>query len=91
MTRDFLSVVLLSGTIGLTWAVPAENTFAAAPAPENKADFYVAPDGKDSNPGNAAAPFATIAKARDAVREKVAAGLTNNVLVLIRGGLLVGL
>ena len=44
--------------------------FAAAGA-----DFYVAPNGKDSSPGTAAEPFATLANARDAVRAKVAAGL----------------
>jgi len=31
-------------------------------------DFYVSPAGKDSNPGTKDAPFATIARARDAVR-----------------------
>jgi hypothetical protein len=50
------------------------------------ADYYIAPYGKDSNPGTAAAPFATLAKARDAVRKEVASGLTSNILVLIRGG-----
>jgi Right handed beta helix region len=51
------------------------------------ADFYIAPNGKDSNPGTAAAPFVTLAKARDAVRKKVASGLTGNVLVLIHAGI----
>ncbi len=50
------------------------------------ADFYVAPNGKDTNPGTAAAPFATVAKARDAVRKKVAEGLDHDVLVQVRGG-----
>jgi hypothetical protein len=50
------------------------------------ADFYIAPNGRDSNPGTAAAPFATLVKARDTVRKKVASGLTGNVLVVIRGG-----
>src|SRR4029077_9839461 len=50
------------------------------------ATFYIATNGKDSNPGTASAPFATLAKARDAVRKKVASGLTGNVLVLMRGG-----
>jgi hypothetical protein len=55
--------------------------FAAA-----EADFYVAPNGSDTNPGTAAAPLATVAKARDAVRRKVSAGLDHNVVVSIRGG-----
>jgi hypothetical protein len=50
------------------------------------ADFYVAPDGKDANPGTAAAPFATVAKARDAVRQKVAVGLDHDIVVQVRGG-----
>ncbi len=51
-----------------------------------KADFYVSPHGQDSNPGSAAAPFATLARARDAVRQRVAAGLKKDILVLIHGG-----
>jgi hypothetical protein len=54
--------------------------------PTAKADFHVASGGKDSNDGTAAAPFATMARARDAVRSKVAAGLTGDALVLIHGG-----
>jgi len=49
-------------------------------------DFHVAPDGRDDGPGTAERPFATVARARDAVREKIAAGLTADVTVLIRGG-----
>ena len=33
------------------------------------ADFYVAPDGKDTAPGTQAQPFATVARAQQAVRE----------------------
>jgi hypothetical protein len=50
------------------------------------ADFFVAPDGKDINPGTAAAPFATVTRAREAVRQEVREGLTKDILVLIRGG-----
>jgi GH141 insertion domain len=50
------------------------------------ADFHVAPNGNDTNPGTQQAPFASIGRARDAVREFVAAGLTKDVNVLIRGG-----
>ncbi len=59
----------------------------STPAPATVADLYVAPGGKDSNRGSADEPLATLAKARDVVREKVAAGLTQNVRVLIRGGI----
>ncbi|MBN2293000.1 MAG: right-handed parallel beta-helix repeat-containing protein [Pirellulales bacterium] len=51
-----------------------------------KADFHVATDGKDTNPGTAEKPFATLARACGAVRKKIAAGLRADMLVLIRGG-----
>ena len=50
------------------------------------ADFYIAPDGDNTNPGTLERPFATLARARDAVRPLVAKGLEANVTVLIRGG-----
>jgi hypothetical protein len=74
-------MVLASASAASFCAAEADKT-----APPTVADFYVAPDGKDANPGTAAAPFATIQAARDAVRKKIAAGLTNDILVLVRGG-----
>lgn len=56
---------------------------AAETAP---ADFYVSPTGSDSQPGAADAPFASIARAQEAVRERVRAGLDRDVVVLLRGG-----
>jgi hypothetical protein len=53
--------------------------------PTGNADFYVASDGKDSNPA-LQPPRSPQLRARDAVRAKVATGLTCDVLVLIRGG-----
>jgi len=50
------------------------------------ADFYVAASGKDSNRGTAKKPFATIQRAREAVRGKIMDGLTRDILVEIRGG-----
>jgi hypothetical protein len=38
------------------------------PAPTPCREFFVAPDGSDANPGTAERPFATFARARDAVR-----------------------
>ena len=51
-----------------------------------EADFFVAPGGSDANPGTAERPFATIGRARDAVRRKIAAGLQGDVAVAIGGG-----
>ncbi|MBI5835022.1 MAG: right-handed parallel beta-helix repeat-containing protein [Armatimonadetes bacterium] len=38
------------------------------------ADFTVSPGGRDTNPGTAAAPFATLTRARDAVRARILGG-----------------
>ncbi len=76
--RVFAEVAVVAVSCG--WLVQAD----AAEPPEG--DFYVAPDGQDDGPGTAERPFATVARARDAVREKIAAGLEADVTVLIRGG-----
>jgi hypothetical protein len=51
----------------------------AAPEPLPPADFHVAVTGSDENPGTADRPFATLARARDAVRERIRAGLKADV------------
>ena len=50
------------------------------------ADFFVSVKGDDRDPGTARRPFASLARARDAVRERIARGLASDVTVLIRGG-----
>ena len=40
----------------------------AAALTASAADFHVAPNGDDANPGTAAKPFASLTRARDAVR-----------------------
>lgn len=55
-------------------------------APADKADFYVATDGLDTNKGTLKAPYATIATAQKAVRERIAEGLTEDITVILRGG-----
>ena len=51
------------------------------------ADFYIASDGRDSNPGTPAKPFATRERARDGVRELKKAGPLNEpVTVRLQGG-----
>lgn len=50
------------------------------------AEFHVATNGCDDNAGTAEAPFATIARARDAVRAQGGAGRTADVTVIIHGG-----
>ena len=54
-----------------------------------RAQFYVATDGKDLNPGTKAKPFATLRRARNAVRALKKAGKLpkGGVTVWIRGGM----
>ncbi len=60
-------------------------TAASASAAFNP-DFVVALDGKDSNPGIKDSPFATIGRAQEAVRGRLAEGKDNDIIVAIRGG-----
>ena len=55
----------------------------ALPAVQNT--FCVAPDGNDDNPGTEAKPFATLEKARQAVRA-VNKDMTGDIVVVLRGG-----
>ncbi len=51
------------------------------------ADFYVATDGSDEHPGTEAQPFATLRRARDAVRQwRATADAVGPVTVHLRGG-----
>jgi hypothetical protein len=58
----------------------------ASSAGADYGDFFVAPDGDDGGVGSIEKPFATVMRARDAVRELVAEGLERDVTVLIRRG-----
>ena len=51
-----------------------------------RADFYVATDGDDANPGTVRKPFATLTRARHAVRELKKNGLNKDLTVFVRGG-----
>ncbi|MCX6901838.1 MAG: right-handed parallel beta-helix repeat-containing protein [Verrucomicrobia bacterium] len=56
-------------------------------APVSSAAFFIAPDGSNTNPGTKAKPFATLERARDAVRELKKTGpLKEPVAVYLRGG-----
>jgi hypothetical protein len=82
--RAFIKSGLISlgvGSLGVSSLGQSDSKPTSA-----KADFYVATNGADSNPGTTGAPFATLGRARDAVRKLVSAGLTRNILVVIRGG-----
>ncbi len=59
---------------------------AATQTSKAPADFYVAPDGNDANPGTLDQPFATVQRAQRAVRESIANGSARDVQVALRGG-----
>ena len=50
------------------------------------ADFHVASNGNDASPGTKEKPFATPARAKEAVRTLVAGGLKSDVRAVLRGG-----
>ena len=75
-TAVLMAAVAWSGATAGADTPIGSSTRAAEPGTLAKGDFHVAIAGKDTNPGTAAAPFATLARARDAVRQKMAAGLT---------------
>ncbi len=58
-------------------------TFATEP----DADFVVAPNGNDAAAGNVAAPFATLSRAQQAVRELRRRRPEQAIMVLVRGGI----
>lgn len=49
-------------------------------------NYYVAPSGDDNNPGSEAAPFRTLDRAVQHVREIIATGTRKPITVYIRGG-----
>ncbi|MGA2258386.1 MAG: right-handed parallel beta-helix repeat-containing protein [Thermoguttaceae bacterium] len=48
--------------------------------------FFVSPAGNDANPGSQGKPFASLRRARDAVRQLIASGLRGDVSVIFRQG-----
>lgn len=58
--------------------------FAAGPV--QNIEYHVAPDGSDGGSGSAGDPFATIVRARDAVRTDIAADAQGSITVFIHEG-----
>ena len=56
-------------------------------AGQSETAFYVSPAGNDSSPGTLDKPFATISRARDAIRQLKKNGLAGDVTVYLRGGI----
>ena len=79
-TSDLIRWTLL---LALTLTVVGGRVRAASP---RLGDFYVSPRGSDKNPGTRALPFATLTRARGAVRGRIADGLKRDIIVRVHGG-----
>ena len=75
--RSMLTTVAFLVTLSLAAWAEAQST---------RTEFFVALAGSDTNSGTKDQPFATIAKARDAVRQLIAAGLKSDITVHLRDG-----
>ena len=51
------------------------------------AEFFVSPTGNDTDAGTKAKPFATLERARDAVRQSKLQDPKSKIEILVRGGL----
>jgi hypothetical protein len=67
---------------------PANSRTELSPRPKPGLELYVAPDGKDTNPGTRRRPFATLERARDEIRTRRQRGVLppGSVQVIVRGG-----
>lgn len=88
-----LVVLLVGATIGV-WLPPTQGQ-AGETVGSGRVDFYVAPNGRDDWSGRLPeprsdgrdGPFATLRRARDAVRQLLRRETTRSVIVQIRGGI----
>jgi hypothetical protein len=73
---------------GLPARDPAASRAALPKRPATATTFYVAPDGNDANAGTQDKPFATLERARDAIRQRKQQGAlpAGSVEVRLRGG-----
>lgn len=68
-------------------SLPSAGLLSQGLTSHSHVDFYVSPSGSDNNPGTDAKPFATLTKARAAVRQSRTTGNAPGVTVWVHGGL----
>jgi len=73
--RTFFSVCMILFFVCISWAQ------------SNAVEFYLAPDGRDSNPGTREKPFQSLEKAKEAVRAQLKQVPGKAVVVNIKGGI----
>ena len=82
-------VAMFAGGCVADRSAGAGAALSSGPMPQGPlTEFHVAPAGNDANPGTVAQPFATLARARDAVRARRQAGELppGAVVVALHGG-----
>jgi len=84
MIRLGLSAVILASFCVASFALSAP-AFLPLGGKEAQVELYVAPDGHDANPGTKDRPFATLTRARDAVRQ-IKKTSKEPIMVYLRGG-----
>lgn len=86
-TRRCICVIALGAAVLAAAASSASAGPAAGRAAHSPTSFWVAPGGSDAWPGTAGKPFATLQRARDAVRA-LPAGVrhSHDITVFVRGG-----
>lgn len=84
--RGHVGQLRMKWWLGVFWIVGCATTSPMDTPWQPATDLYVAIDGSDATEGSLLRPFATIERARAAVRERIAAGLDADATVTLRGG-----
>ena len=77
-------VINLITCIALVWLGISNPVVAGDPKPLYR-EFFVSPNGSDTNAGSKESPFKTLAKAKQAVREAIP-GMNGDIVVTLAGG-----
>src|SRR5690349_8922234 len=78
--------ILKTSQLQIVWKLLIGLFAAIANGALEGAEFYVSPTGVDLNPGTRSKPFASLGRARDAVREQKRKKPNQNFTVFLRGG-----
>ena len=79
----FQSFIYVMFAVILASALVLQDECVGANAP---VQYFVSPTGNDGHAGTKQKPFASIAKARDAVRDKTKGGQASDIVVYLQGG-----
>ncbi|MEP0174872.1 MAG: CBM35 domain-containing protein [Paraglaciecola sp.] len=83
--KDLLNTRTFKKQLLVPFVVATANLYSISTYADTQQVFYVATNGDDDNTGTLAAPFKTLEKARDSVRE-INSNMSGDIFVYIRGG-----